>query len=334
MDSWIVSHRLDGSTTTSYTPGSTDGAASFSASSSGMRASSPSQSQWSPDSHSHPYPAGGASVRIVSNSPPEIPTASTTGYSRTRCWVVTVPARSAKNLFSLTCMIVASTWSTRSSASSRRLHPASSAILSPVGTSNGSISYAEIQVRSAWTGSGASSMGSRFTALATAATSTACAATRAAPPVVRSMPAAKPQVPSLTTRTDSPTSSASSAVSSAASWRLRVWLRMRSRRKSACSAPSSRARVRAASASARSGSAVKAGSMSCTLRNLPRRPTRTAPASDRFPPLSEQAPQRPPRGGRNGGRSGAPRGEQSGVGGTCRFGTSARRRPAANVVAQ
>ena len=45
MDSWIVSHRFDGSTTRSYVPASTEGARSFSARSSGSSSSSASQCQ-------------------------------------------------------------------------------------------------------------------------------------------------------------------------------------------------------------------------------------------------------------------------------------------------
>lgn len=97
MDSWIVSHRLDGSTTRSYRPASTLGARIFSASSSGIRASSSSQSQPVPVRYSQPRPTGGAMVRMESNSPLDssTDTAFNCGCSRTRCWVVTVPAVSA-----------------------------------------------------------------------------------------------------------------------------------------------------------------------------------------------------------------------------------------------
>ncbi len=73
------------------------GAASFSASSSGMLASSASQSQPVPRRYSQPRPTGGATVRIVSK-PPDVgstATAVTAGWTRTRSWVVRVPAVSA-----------------------------------------------------------------------------------------------------------------------------------------------------------------------------------------------------------------------------------------------
>lgn len=93
----MVSHRLEGSTTRSYGPGSTLGARIFSASSSGMRASSSPQSQPVPVRYSQPRPTGGAMVRMESNSPVDSSTdkAVSCGCSRTRCWVVTVPAVSA-----------------------------------------------------------------------------------------------------------------------------------------------------------------------------------------------------------------------------------------------
>src|SRR3712207_9039288 len=69
MDSWMVSHGLDGSITRSYRPGSTDGAFVFSCNSSGSCASSPRQSQPSPATHSQPRPTGGASGRLHSNRP-------------------------------------------------------------------------------------------------------------------------------------------------------------------------------------------------------------------------------------------------------------------------
>ena len=96
-DSWMVSHRLDGSITRSYRPGSTDGATAFSASHPGNRASSPSQSQPVPVRYSKPRAAGGASELMVSNPPPSRSTvvAVSDGAVRTRCWSVEVPARSA-----------------------------------------------------------------------------------------------------------------------------------------------------------------------------------------------------------------------------------------------
>ena len=66
----MVSHRLDGSITRSYRPGSTGGAAAFSASHSGSRASSVSQSHPVPVRYSQPRAAGGASELMVSNPPP------------------------------------------------------------------------------------------------------------------------------------------------------------------------------------------------------------------------------------------------------------------------
>ncbi len=60
-----------------------------------MAASSESQSQPGPVRYSYPRPAGGASVRIVSTSSSLRPTALSTGWTRTRCCVVTVPAASA-----------------------------------------------------------------------------------------------------------------------------------------------------------------------------------------------------------------------------------------------
>ena len=76
---------------------------------------------------------------MVSNLPSAaIATAVTLGCSRTRCWVAVV-APSVKNLHSLTCSSDASTWSTASLASRPALHPASSAILSPTATANGSV---------------------------------------------------------------------------------------------------------------------------------------------------------------------------------------------------
>ena len=65
----MVSHRLDGWMTRSYSPASTDGAASFSASSPGSSASSASQSCTSAVRYSQPRPTGGAMVRIESNRP-------------------------------------------------------------------------------------------------------------------------------------------------------------------------------------------------------------------------------------------------------------------------
>ncbi len=78
-------------------PGSTEGAASFSASSPGSAASSESQSQPVPWVYSQPRPAGGARVSIVSKRPPSasIAVALRFGWIRTRCWVVEVPVRSA-----------------------------------------------------------------------------------------------------------------------------------------------------------------------------------------------------------------------------------------------
>ena len=89
---------------------------------------------------------------------------------------------------------------------------------------------------------------------------TACSASCRAASGVRSMPLAKPQAPSCTTRTASPRSLSSEMLSSCAS-RSRIRpVRMRSSRKSACSAPSSVARPSAASARAEAGRARKWGS--------------------------------------------------------------------------
>ncbi len=134
------------------------------------------------------------------------------------------------------------------------------------GTVKGSISYAEIQVRSACTGSSASSTRSSDpAALITCADSFAIAtawdATLAAASMVRSTPDANPQVPPCTTRTAYPRSVVSEEPAGLASLRRQEALRTRSSRKSAWSAPSARARARAASARARRGSAVKASSM-------------------------------------------------------------------------
>ena len=78
-------------------PASTVGALSFSASSSGTSASSASQSQCAPVRYSHPRPTGGAMEAIESKMPVSAssPVASKPGCSRTRCWVVRVPLRSA-----------------------------------------------------------------------------------------------------------------------------------------------------------------------------------------------------------------------------------------------
>src|SRR6266540_5169538 len=62
IDSWMVSHRLVGSITRSYRPLCTEGAFIFSASHSGTRDSSVSQSQVPPVRYSQPRPTGGAQV--------------------------------------------------------------------------------------------------------------------------------------------------------------------------------------------------------------------------------------------------------------------------------
>lgn len=90
---------------------------------------------------------------------------------------------------------------------------------------------------------------------------TACEATLAAASIVRSTPDAKPQVPPCTTRTAYPRSVVSEDPDGLASLTRQDALRTRSNRKSACSAPSARARASAASARARRGSAVKASSI-------------------------------------------------------------------------
>ena len=78
---------------------------------------------------------------------------------------------------------------------------------------------------------------------------------------VRSMPLAKPQAPSCTTRTAKPDVLVVDAGIELAVAQGSDADRIRSRRKSACSAPSSRARLRAASARAEAGRARNAGSM-------------------------------------------------------------------------
>jgi hypothetical protein len=75
----------------------TVGALSFSASRSGVASSSASQSQRPSVRYSQPCPTGGAIDRIESKTPvpASVPIASKDGWSRIRCWVVRVPARSA-----------------------------------------------------------------------------------------------------------------------------------------------------------------------------------------------------------------------------------------------
>ena len=94
----MVSHRFVGSITRSVSPAVTPGALAFSASSSGICASSALQSQTSsPASASQPRAVGGASVRIDSNRPAagSTDTASSAGMIRTRCWVIDEPKVSA-----------------------------------------------------------------------------------------------------------------------------------------------------------------------------------------------------------------------------------------------
>src|ERR1700722_4350587 len=98
-------------------------------------------------------------------------------------------------------------------------------------------------------------------AAATRATSMASSAARAAASRGRATGAEKPQGPSTTTRTARPSSSASNRVSRWPSESPIRWLLTRSARKSACCAPRSVARCRAASASSLSGYAVNSGSM-------------------------------------------------------------------------
>ncbi len=102
----------------------------------------------------------------------------------------------------------------------------------------------------------------RLSTRLTRAVATACSASRAAASGVRAMPAAKPHAPSWITRTASPRSSLSVDESTRASRSASAATRMRSRRKSACSAPSSAARPSAASARDRSGRARNEGSRS------------------------------------------------------------------------
>src|SRR5215831_10550932 len=104
-------------------------------------------------------------------------------------------------------------------------------------------------------------MRSVLIAAATLATSTASSAARSAAAWVKSTAEANPQVPSSTTRTASPRSSPSNRVTRLPSDRSICCPRMRSARKSACWAPRSAARCRAAAASSRRGWAVNSGSI-------------------------------------------------------------------------
>lgn len=163
-------------------------------------------------------------------------------------------------MFSWTVISEASTCATPSAPRSLPLHSASSPAFSSAGTSKGSISYAETQLRSPCTGSSASSTRSSDPAAAITfadsfAMATACEATFAAASIVRSTPEANPQAPPCTTRTAYPRSVVSDDPAGRASRSRHVALRTRSNRKSACTAPSARARASAASASGRSGSA-------------------------------------------------------------------------------
>ena len=114
-------------------------------------------------------------------------------------------------------------WSTPSAASSSRVQPANRPVFSASGTSNGFTSYAETQVASRWTGSGASSTGRLVILAATRATVTAVSAIVTASDSVRATPEAKPQAPSRTTRTAKPRSSASWAPSRAPSRTEKYW---------------------------------------------------------------------------------------------------------------
>lgn len=157
-------------------------------------------------------------------------------------------------------MSEASTCATPSAPRSRLLHSASSPAFSSSGTENGSTSYAETQVRSPCTGSSASSTRSSDPAAAITladsfAMATAWDATFAAASMVRSTPDANPHAPPCTTRTAYPRSVVSEVPAGRASRNRQDALRTRSKRKSAWTAPSARARASAASARARSGRA-------------------------------------------------------------------------------
>ena len=126
------------------------------------------------------------------------------GSCRIRCWVVVVPARLAKNLFSCTRSRLALVWLTPSASSSRPISSSIRALRSASGTSNGLTSYAETHSALACTGSSASSTRFGVSGRDTFAVATARSAKAAAASAVRLMPAAKPQTPSCTTRTDRP----------------------------------------------------------------------------------------------------------------------------------
>ena len=157
-----------------------------------------------PVRYSHPRPTGGASVRIVAKPWSPTLTAVSWGWVRTRSWVVVVPARLAKNLFSWIQCSIAEVWLTPAAASRAPDRSSIRPCRSASSTSNGSCSYDDTHVASAWTGSSASSTRCGVSGLETFAVATARSASRAAVSVVSPVPEAKPHTPSCTTRTASP----------------------------------------------------------------------------------------------------------------------------------
>ena len=191
---------------------------------------------------------------MVSKPASESASASSAACSRTRCWVARVPLRSARYVCSDTASTDAEVCETTSWPPRRRLHSASRAILSAVGTVHGSTSKGLDHDTSPCEGSGASSTRPPPARRVTFAISMARPTRLAASSGRTSTVAANPTAPSATTRTPMPNSVSSAVVSGRASWRRTVWLRMRSTRSSAAWQPE--AAPRAASASAPSSSAA------------------------------------------------------------------------------
>ena len=186
-----------------------------------------------PVRYSQPRPTGGASVRIVAKPCSPTLTAVSWGWIRTRSWVVVVPARLAKNLFSWTQCSSAEVWLTPGAASSAADRSSIRPCRSASSTANGSTSYADTHVASRCTGSSASSTRCGVSGLETRAVATARSASGRRSSVVRPMPEAKPQTPSWTTRTASPTVVWSVLDSRLASRNVRTPSRIRSTRRSA-----------------------------------------------------------------------------------------------------
>jgi len=255
---------------------STDGAASFSASSPGSCA------------NSRPVPAGPvryshrdrrrASVRIDSNAPAcrACPRRRPSPLDRRidRTAAAWSPCRSCRvELVLLTAWTNASTWSTPSLPAAAATTRQQRDLLAS-GTSNGrprTRRPTPLAVR----GSGASTTGSKLTGRTPA---------RPAPPARRAgrglrglhHAGREPQVPSCTTRTEIPASALSFTPSSCPSRSRIICSRIRSARKSACH-PSSRARSSAAVAISRSGSAER-GSIRDASRPRRRHPHRVVVA--------------------------------------------------------